>query len=191
VQVVAAYLQQSEALPLNQSSYNSSGRAYPDVSALGHNMYITINGSYSRFDGTSISSPVWAGNSVALLLAIRCLHDNLVCRWLVYPGIIGLINAYRSRAGQRNVGFVNPLLYQVYAEAPEAFTDITSGDNYCGSDDWNVCYCADNRAGYSAGPGWDAVTGLGTPVFPKLLAAIQAIDNRRQAATIVARTTPP
>lgn len=39
------------------------------------------------------------------------------------------------------------------------FNDITMGGNQgCGT------------AGYTAVPGWDPVTGLGTPNFPKLLA---------------------
>ena len=42
-----------------------------------------------------------------------------------------------------NVGFLNPFLYQ--KENAGMFHDITKGDN----------------AGYNAGPGWDAATGLG------------------------------
>ena len=51
------------------------------------------------------------------------------------------------------VGFVNPRLYA----APSAMTDITKGDN----------------AGYSAGPGWDPVTGLGSPRGEAVLAALR------------------
>jgi len=53
------------------------------------------------------------------------------------------------------LGFLNPLLYQ----NPGVFTDIVSGTNPgCGT------------AGFDAGltPGWDPVTGLGTPDFVKL-----------------------
>ena len=92
------------------------------------------------------------------------------------PGIVGLINAYRLANKQPVVGFFNPLLYQVYAEAPDAFTDIVQGNNYCTEDG---CDCTN---GFQATPGWDPTTGLGTPVFPKLLAAIKAIDDRRAAA---------
>jgi kumamolisin len=42
--------------------------------------------------------------------------------------------------------------------ASGAFHDIVSGDN----------------GGYSAGPGWDACTGLGTPDGTALLAALKA-----------------
>jgi kumamolisin len=51
------------------------------------------------------------------------------------------------------VGFVTPGLYG----AESSFNDITTGNN----------------DGYSAGPGWDPCTGLGTPNGTALLAALQ------------------
>jgi len=56
----------------------------------------------------------------------------------------------------KNVGYLNPLLYTKNIEA--ALHDITSGSN----------------GTYSAGPGWDACTGLGTPNGAALLAALSA-----------------
>jgi kumamolisin len=52
-----------------------------------------------------------------------------------------------------NVGFVNAQLYS----ASSTFRDITSGNN----------------GKYSAGPGWDACTGLGSPDGTALLAALR------------------
>jgi kumamolisin len=52
------------------------------------------------------------------------------------------------------VGYINPLLYTSNVET--TFHDITVGDN----------------GGWSAGPGWDPCTGLGTPNGSALLAAI-------------------
>jgi subtilase family serine protease len=53
------------------------------------------------------------------------------------------------------LGFLTPRLYQIY-ENPglysEAFHDITVGNNSVGG-----------VPGFSAGPGWDAASGLGTP----------------------------
>jgi kumamolisin len=54
-----------------------------------------------------------------------------------------------------NVGYVNALLYAAKAEA--TFHDITSGTN----------------GSYSAGPGWDACTGLGSPNGTALLTALK------------------
>ncbi|CAK3814483.1 Tripeptidyl-peptidase sed1 [Lecanosticta acicola] len=71
-----------------------------------------------------------------------------------WASIITLINEERTAVGKGPVGFVNPVLY----ENTDVFTDITNGSNpNCGS------------SGFTAQPGWDPVTGLGTPRYPKLL----------------------
>ncbi len=56
------------------------------------------------------------------------------------------------------LGFVNPAIYRI-ARGPryhEAFHDITTGSNTVSVDGTTV-------TGYQAGPGWDPVTGWGTP----------------------------
>lgn len=65
-----------------------------------------------------------------------------------------LINQARLDAGKSSIGFVNPVLYA----NPKALNDVISGKNPgCGTQ------------GFSAQAGWDPITGLGTPNFPKLL----------------------
>lgn len=72
----------------------------------------------------------------------------------VVGSIITLINEQLVAAGKSPVGFINPVLY----DNPDALNDITSGTNPgCGTE------------GFSAEPGWDPVTGLGTPNYEKLL----------------------
>jgi kumamolisin len=66
----------------------------------------------------------------------------------LYAGLIALANA----ANGRDAGFVNPILYG----DPQAFRDITSGNN----------------GAFSAGPGWDACTGLGSPHGAAVIAAL-------------------
>lgn len=80
------------------------------------------------------------------------------------------------------IGFANTLIYQVYANTPSAFNDIVQGSNACTEDG---CYCT---TGFNAAPGWDAATGLGTPVFDKLLAAVKSIDEAREARIAAAST---
>lgn len=71
-----------------------------------------------------------------------------------FGSIITLINEEMLNAGKSTVGFINPILYSY----PEVLNDITLGDNPgCGT------------SGFSAVPGWDPVTGLGTPNYPKML----------------------
>lgn len=72
----------------------------------------------------------------------------------IWASVITLINEKRLEHGKGPVGFINPVLY----EHPEALKDITSGHNPgCGT------------SGFEAVEGWDPVTGLGTPNYPKLL----------------------
>jgi kumamolisin len=74
----------------------------------------------------------------------------------LWAGLIALINEHAGAA----TGFINPKLYSIPGST---FRDITSGNN----DDSSLGY-------YSAGPGWDACTGLGTPNGAALLAALTA-----------------
>lgn len=74
----------------------------------------------------------------------------------VVASMITLINDKRIGRGKGPVGFINPALYSsLFADS---FHDITSGNN-------PGC----NTTGFEAVPGWDPVTGLGTPNFPKLM----------------------
>ena len=68
----------------------------------------------------------------------------------LWAGLFALINQSLGT----NVGYVNSLLYSAKEEA--TFHDITSGNN----------------GAYSAGPGWDACTGLGSPNGSALLTAL-------------------
>jgi len=72
-------------------------------------------------------------------------------------GIIALVNDARLAAGQPPLGFLNPL---PYGSAHLAFKDITDGSSF-------GC----KTKGFPSAQGWDCVTGLGTPIFPKLVAA--------------------
>lgn len=69
----------------------------------------------------------------------------------LWAGLIALLNQALGHA----LGFVQPALYQI---GESAFRDITSGNN----------------GAYSAGPGWDACTGLGSPNGAALLKALEA-----------------
>lgn len=72
----------------------------------------------------------------------------------VAPLWAGLLACINQSLGT-NVGYINPLIYS--AAVDTTFHDITSGSN----------------GDYSAGPGWDACTGLGTPDGEALMEALQ------------------
>ena len=67
----------------------------------------------------------------------------------LWAGLIARINAKNGKS----VGFINPKLYA----APSALRDITDGNN----------------GDFAASPGWDACTGLGSPIGPKVAAALR------------------
>ncbi|KAH9020169.1 subtilisin-like protein [Lactarius pseudohatsudake] len=72
----------------------------------------------------------------------------------IVAGTISLLNDYLITNGRPPLGFLNIRLYD---DGFAGLNDITSGSNPgCGTD------------GFSAVPGWDPVTGLGTPDFEKL-----------------------
>jgi len=69
----------------------------------------------------------------------------------VAPLWAGLIARINQKLGTP-VGFLNPILYSQLANA-NALNDITTGSNDI----------TGQIGGYSAGPGWDACTGVGSP----------------------------
>jgi kumamolisin len=79
----------------------------------------------------------------------------------VAPLWAGLIARLNESLGT-SLGYWNPLLYGP-VEAAGALRDITQGNNDM----------TGMTGGYSAGTGWDACTGFGSPDGTKLLAALQ------------------
>jgi len=69
----------------------------------------------------------------------------------LWSGLIALLNESLGKP----VGFLQPTIYALAASS-DAFNDITSGSN----------------GAFSAGPGWDACSGLGSPSGANLLAAL-------------------
>ncbi|XP_007172895.2 tripeptidyl-peptidase 1 [Balaenoptera acutorostrata] len=78
----------------------------------------------------------------------------------VFGGLLSLINEHRILRGLPPLGFLNPRLYQQHGAG---LFDVTRG-----------CHesCLNEEVegqGFCSGPGWDPVTGWGTPNFPALL----------------------
>ena len=69
----------------------------------------------------------------------------------VWAGICALINDARTKANKTRIGFLPPLIYTLIRST--RFRDITSGRN----------------GDYSAGVGYDLVTGIGTPNIRNLI----------------------
>ena len=97
---VEAYLRSGKAPPTTY--FSSTGRAYPDVSAFSVNFQICYQGNFLAVDGTSCSTPTFAG-------------------------IVSSLNDVRLNDGKSTLGFLNPLLYQTLQG--NGFFDITEGSN--------------------------------------------------------------
>ena len=71
-----------------------------------------------------------------------------------WAGLVAIADQYAGR----HLGFINPALYRIARSASyhAAFHDVTTGDN-------TVRFGAVTITGYPAAPGWDPVTGWGSP----------------------------
>ena len=122
------------------------GRIVPDVAAdasANTGYWTVVDGQGGASGGTSAAAPLWAS-------LIARLNENM--------------GVTTGNAGA--VGFLSPLLYQAGANGQSlgqtGFRDITSGNNDTAS-----------IGGYSAGPGYDAVTGWGVPIGTNLLSGLK------------------
>ncbi len=82
----------------------------------------------------------------------------------VAPLWAGLI-ALNNQKNGKSAGFIQPQIYA--AKAASAFNDIVSGNN----------------GAFSAGPGWDACTGLGSPIGSKLIAILAASASKKKGGS--------
>jgi len=145
--VVAAYVKNTTGVLPPSEYFNITGRAYPDFAAVGHNLPVVIGGKIYPVDGTSAAAPIAAG-------------------------IITLLNDLRLAANKPQLGFVNPLFYQIASQNSKAFFDVTVGDNRCGAYGFDPVCCP---YGYQAAPGWDATSGLGTLQYEVLSSLVMSV----------------
>ena len=144
---VSHYLS-SGGVPLPPASYyNATGRGYPDIASLGTliAIYESDAGGIELIGGTSASSPTIAG-------------------------LMTLLNQLAMKKDNKPLGFLNPLLYQMYAECSTCFRDITVGDNKC-----TESGCTASCQGYTCAVGWDPVTGLGVPNVSNMLTYVSTM----------------
>jgi hypothetical protein len=152
--------------PVTSDSLAQPGRGVPDVSANsdGNMGYFVpapdmtiVEDEY--FGGTSAAAPLWAS-------------------------LITQYNYIFRNQGLNNLGFMNDLLYIAAAVAPGSFNDITIGNNnstfyYDAAGAYSIdgTQGSPTDLGYSAGNGYDYVSGLGTPNGVLLGRALTAIAH--------------
>jgi subtilase family serine protease len=146
--------------------HGGKARGVADVSynaAILHGVltYLDIPGvptGFFRFGGTSAGAPQWAA-----------------------------LTAIAAQAAGHGYGFVNSALYKIgQSKASSAFNDVTSGVNSAVEFDSN-----DEQVvvqGFSAGSGWDAFTGLGSPKFSGVVNGLSTVWAPGQGVAAVAQS---
>lgn len=159
------------------------GRGVPDVAALagGDTLYSVLDFNYVNGlaalpligdGGTSAASPLWASLTTQFNVIF---HDQ----------------------GLPNLGYYNDLIYIAAAIAPGSFNDIQLGNNISGFyavpghtgvfDPLLTLDVVPTGHGFSAGAGYDLVSGLGSPNGTLLARALSAIAHQQMSFS----TSPP
>ncbi|CCM05401.1 uncharacterized protein FIBRA_07617 [Fibroporia radiculosa] len=108
--------------------------------------------------GNSRAFPDLSANGVNYMITVQgewVYVYGTSCSSPVTAAMLSAVNDARLAVGKSTIGFINPTIYTPTFMA--AFHDITTGSNP-GCD----------TEGFYAQPGWDPVTGVGTPNFAKL-----------------------
>jgi subtilase family serine protease len=147
---------------------NDGARDVPDIALAasnGHDPYIIVTeGAVGGVGGTSAAAPSFAG-------MIAVLNQYLVQ------------NKVQTKPG---VGNINPKLYSMAAGSTSGiFHDVTTGDNIvpCLAGTAN---CANGQLGYTAGVGYDLVTGLGSVDAYNLITAWGGLPVAATTTTLTA-----
>lgn len=167
-----------------------------------------IQGTFRNVPDVSLSAGV-ANDPYFICAQIACENQGFFsvggtsASAPAFAGMVVLLNQYLVTNGFQTtpgVGNINPTLYSVALSTPLAFHDITTGNNIvpCASGSPN---CVNGQLGYSAGTGYDPVTGLGSvdadvlitnyagvPVGTPTTTSLTAVPNNITTGTSVTLT---
>jgi subtilase family serine protease len=138
-------------------------RGVPDVAyngAILHGVLVPLIaefGGFFRFGGTSCGSPQWAA-----------------------------LTAIADQAAGHDYGFINAALYKIGQNAgpyAAAFHDVTTGQN--NAIEYDSSSNPVSIPGYSAGTGWDATTGLGSPQAGGVLSGLATYWSSGQGTAAI------
>lgn len=119
-----------------------------DPSSLG------LGGSFNA-SGRGVPDVAALGLDIAIAVSgvVGAMGEGTSAAAPLFAAVLNLVNEERLAVGKGTVGFVNPVLY-ANANDSLVFRDVTEGNNDI---------CGGLVTGFEAVPGWDPVTGLGTP----------------------------
>jgi hypothetical protein len=151
---------------------NDNARHIPDVAFTAswfHDPYLIVKtGAVARAGGTSAGTPFFAG-------VVALLNQYVVS------------NGVQARPG---LGNINPRLYQLAQTTRGVFHDVTAGNNIvpckAGTPD-----CTTGSYGYTAGPGYDHVTGLGSVDVANLVENWAVTKSTPKSTSVVVPSVEP
>ncbi len=127
---------------VNNCSNRRGCRLVPDVSTLGEAFLVhTPVYGWDVIGGTSGATPIFAS------------------------GVALMESAYQHR-----LGFLNPLLYDLYQNNKRSFVDVTKGNND---------YHHVSGGLFHAMVGYDVTSGLGTPVFYRIYSELKTVPTKK------------
>lgn len=151
-------------------------RDVPDVSLSGspnHDGYLICSQSFFTSGGSTATSCMSGfrasdGSSLAVVGGTSAGSP-------AFAGIVALLN--EATGSTTGLGNINPTLYALAASSPSAFHDITSGDNIvpCTQNSKGCPATSPFQIGFTAGTGYDLVTGLGSVDVANLVSAFQGL----------------
>ena len=156
--------------PWQQGLTPYSTRTEPDVAynaAVNGGVIIVLGGRHGVVGGTSAGTPQWAA-------------------------IVALANELRGKQGRSPLGRATPQLYAIAQDTKsygDDFHDILTGNNALGGAFGLPWFGIPPLPGFSAGPGYDLATGLGTPDVAKLLKDLSVHESPRLRVDDLARSS--
>jgi len=114
----------------------------------------------------------------------------------VFAGIVTLLNHYLLANGiqtQPGVGNINPALYEFAQKAQSALHDVVTGSNIvpCTQGTPDCPSGAPFQFGFTSGPGYDQVTGLGSVDAYNLVTGWEGIAGIGTTASLIASPAQP
>ena len=111
----------------------------------------------------------------------------------VFSAVLALLNQYEVATGNQpsaGMGNINPILYRLAQTVPTAFHDVVTGNNVvpCFPGSTN---CTTGSFGYTAGPGYDQATGLGSVDVNNLITNWPASATVASIAPLINQVSPP
>jgi kumamolisin len=141
-----------------------TNRCVPDVSAISDADLSKVNlgSGFAPFTGNDLGVLIFQSGNLEAASGTSLSAP-------VWAAIAALINQARASAGLGSIGLLNPHLYPLAGTS--AFNDITSGNN----------------GFYTAGPGYDLCTGIGSPNVANLLSALAGTAPAQRLVNISSR----